>query len=226
MTQPDPTAELMAEITSRMGGPCDHEKVRALIRAGIRPEATDDKGDTLAMQCANWGRDAGTLKLLIDAGVPLDAKNARNMTALAFAAWFDREDIARALIAAGAKVSGGHELGLALNAKHKKIAAALIEAGADVNEPLPGDGSTPLMLAVMNCYTDIAARLLEKGCSLDPVRASGKTALEMADEMKSPIADLIRREAEKRLVTDLREGTRQPVAVRTLRLKNTAARLA
>jgi ankyrin repeat protein len=47
---------------------------------------------------------------------------------------------------------------------------ALIEAGADVNQPSPGDQTTPLLIAIINGRFDLALDLLGKGA--DPKRAS------------------------------------------------------
>lgn len=47
---------------------------------------------------------------------------------------------------------------------------ALVEAGADVNYASPGDGTTPLVIAIINGHFDIAMHMLEHGA--DPARAN------------------------------------------------------
>ena len=42
-------------------------------------------------------------------------------------------------------------------------ARALVEGGADVNVPSPGDQATPLLVAIINGHFDLAAYLLEQG---------------------------------------------------------------
>lgn len=48
-------------------------------------------------------------------------------------------------------------------------ARALVEGGADINQPNAGDGTTPLLMAVINGQFDLAMYLIEKGA--DPNRA-------------------------------------------------------
>ncbi|MEZ0224564.1 MAG: ankyrin repeat domain-containing protein [Alphaproteobacteria bacterium] len=243
----DPTAELLAEIGRDFEKPCDTEKVRALVKAGARLDATDERGSTPLILCSKMKKGVATLQILIDAGSPLETKNNEGLTALAHAAWHGREDIALALIAAHADVDakdkdGNTPLTNALCCKHKKIIMALIEAGADVDTRFV-DGASPLILAVIKeSLHDIAEILLKKGCDLDTVReAHGfrDTALGLADEMGSPFAARIRQEisiraeaAERRrlemieqnkemlqgLADDMHAGAQKPVTVMTLRL--------
>jgi ankyrin repeat protein len=49
-------------------------------------------------------------------------------------------------------------------------AQALIDGGADVNQPMAGDGSSPLVVAAINGQFDIAKLLIDKGA--DPNRAA------------------------------------------------------
>ena len=244
--QQDPSAELLAEIASGFDAPCDHAKIRALIEAGARLDATDDRGNTPLLLCTERQRDAATAKILIDAGSPLETKNKEGLTALAHAAWYGREEIALALIAAHADVDakdmeGNTPLTNTLCCKHQEIAKALIEAGADVDARFV-DGASPLILAVIKNMHDIAEILLKKGCNLDAIRVVENfhdTALSLADEMGSPLADTIRREISARadtaerlrlemieqkkemlqgLADDMHAGSQKPVAIMTLKL--------
>lgn len=240
-TQPDPTAELMAEIGKDFEKPCDSEKLRALLRAGARVDATNDRGDTPLHLCIQFDKDAATVQALIDAGAPLEVKNNEALTPLVYAAWYGRTNIALALVAAKANVNetdkdGTSALLLALNSRHKEIALALIENGADVDKGGFKENLTPLMVAVIDDLGDCAALLLKKGCNIDAVRQNDfhDTALGIADEMGSPIAAIIRQEiqdraaAEKKRLWDedmsliTKKGTSAPLTVRTLRLKNAA----
>jgi ankyrin repeat protein len=58
-----------------------------------------------------------------------------------------------------------------------EAAMALIEGGADINQPSAGDGSTPLLLAVLNGRFDMAAILLERGGDPNLKSAAGTTPL-------------------------------------------------
>ena len=238
-TQPDPTTELLAELGKDYEKPCDIDKVRRLLAAGARLDATDSNGDTYLMQCIKMHKDAATAKLLIEAGVPLEAENPSRLTALTYAAWFGRTEIALDLIKAGANVNakdhdGTSALLLALNSRHKEIGRALIENGADVDAAGFKESITPLMMAVIKRLNDIVPLLLKKGCNIDAVRQNPfhDTALGIADQMGSPVAAVIRQEISARAVAEKKrlwdedmsmiteKGTPAPLTVRTLRLKD------
>jgi ankyrin repeat protein len=56
-------------------------------------------------------------------------------------------------------------------------ARALVEAGADVNQPSPGDRTTPLLISIINGHFDLALYLLEKGASPTVRSEAGATPL-------------------------------------------------
>jgi len=60
---------------------------------------------------------------------------------------------------------------------HVEAATALLEAGADVNQPRDGDRTTPLLMASLNGHFDLGKHFLDRGA--DPNRAgeNGATAL-------------------------------------------------
>jgi ankyrin repeat protein len=53
---------------------------------------------------------------------------------------------------------------------HIAAARALVAAGADVNQPRAGDGTTPLLMATINGHFDLAKYFLDRGA--DPTRAA------------------------------------------------------
>ena len=58
---------------------------------------------------------------------------------------------------------------------HIETVDALLDAGADIHQTLP-DGTSPLVVAVINAHYDLGVRLLERGA--DPNAAEqGWTAL-------------------------------------------------
>jgi uncharacterized protein len=59
---------------------------------------------------------------------------------------------------------------LAARDGHQDTVMALLEAGADLNQPSAGDRTTPLLIATINGQVDLAKRLLERGA--DPTLAS------------------------------------------------------
>jgi ankyrin repeat protein len=56
-------------------------------------------------------------------------------------------------------------------------ARALVEGGADVNEPSPADNSTPLLMATINGQFDLAMYLLEHGANPNIASDAGATPL-------------------------------------------------
>src|SRR6185369_6518203 len=54
---------------------------------------------------------------------------------------------------------------------------ALIEAGADINQPGAGDPVTPMLIATMNGHFDVAKYLLDKGADPNKAQINGVTPL-------------------------------------------------
>ena len=54
---------------------------------------------------------------------------------------------------------------------------ALLNAGADVNQPSAGDGTSPLLMAVINGHFDIAKTLIDKGAKSNAASQNGVTPL-------------------------------------------------
>jgi uncharacterized protein len=75
-------------------------------------------------------------------------------------------------------VSGGvTALLLAARDGQLDAARALIEAGADVNEPSAGDKTNPIVMAIINGHFEIAKLLLEHGADPNLANQDGLTAL-------------------------------------------------
>ena len=65
-------------------------------------------------------------------------------------------------------------LHLAAREGQAAVIDALLDGGADLDQPSAGDASTPLLIATLNGYFDLALELLERGA--DPRRASSAGA--------------------------------------------------
>jgi ankyrin repeat protein len=63
---------------------------------------------------------------------------------------------------------------LAVREGHRETALALLDAGADVEQPSVGDGTPPLVMATINGHFDLAMELLARGA--DPNHASDANA--------------------------------------------------
>ena len=60
---------------------------------------------------------------------------------------------------------------------HVGVARALLEAGADVNQPRDGDQTTPLLMATLNGQFDLGKYLLERGANPNLAGENGATPL-------------------------------------------------
>jgi ankyrin repeat protein len=60
---------------------------------------------------------------------------------------------------------------------HIDAATALIDAGADVNEPSKGDKTPPLLMAIINGHFDLAKILIDRGADVTAAANNGATPL-------------------------------------------------
>ena len=60
---------------------------------------------------------------------------------------------------------------------HGETAHALLDGGADVNQPGAGDGTPPLVMAMVNGHFDLGLELLERGADVNLASHAGTTAL-------------------------------------------------
>lgn len=144
--------------------------VERLLAAGADPNGTLSDGETPLMTAARTG-SAETIKALIARSANVNAREQRKgQTALMWAAAENNVAAIRALIEAGADVNERSTGGsftpylFAIRAGHIDAARALIDAGVDVNQSLT-DGTSALVLAVMNAHYELAAALLDKGAN-------------------------------------------------------------
>src|SRR5580765_291099 len=66
---------------------------------------------------------------------------------------------------------------LATREGHIDATLALLDAGADVNQPSAGDKTSPLLIATINGHFDLARLLLEKGAAVNAASENNATAL-------------------------------------------------
>ena len=60
---------------------------------------------------------------------------------------------------------------------HIEAATALLDAGADINEPSKGDKTTPVLMAIINGHFDLAKVLIDRGADIKATSANGVTPL-------------------------------------------------
>src|SRR5690606_23016675 len=66
---------------------------------------------------------------------------------------------------------------LAVREGHADVMAALLDGGADVNQPRDGDNTTPMLLAAINGHYDLVMDLLERGGDPNIASSDGATPL-------------------------------------------------
>jgi len=186
----------------------DIELVRMLLDAGADPDSPNQDNQTALMLASNLG-SLEIAKLLIDKGADVNAvERFRGQTALMWAAAENRPDLVELLVKHKADVSvravhddwprqmtsepraqfrptgGLTALLYATRSGCYRCAVAIVEAGADINQPNP-DGITPLINALDNKSFDIAMYLLDKGAKPDTWDMNGRTPLYVAVDMNS-----------------------------------------
>jgi ankyrin repeat protein len=182
--------------------------IEMLLRAGANPSAAQPSGETVLMTAARTG-DAASVKALLAHGADPNAREkTMGETALMWAAAENHGDAIRMLVEFGADKNarstvlhltpfqwvtsgmvttvlprgGWTPLMYAARQNATGGARALAEAGADLNATDP-DGSTALVLAVINAHFDLAAMLLDKGADPNVADDSGMAALYAAVDM-------------------------------------------
>ena len=60
---------------------------------------------------------------------------------------------------------------------HIEAATALLDAGADINEPSKGDKTSPVLMAIINGHFDLAKVLIDRGADIKVASSNGVTPL-------------------------------------------------
>ena len=128
----------------------------------VRVNDVAANGNTALHDAATFGTE-GLVQALIDAGVPVDARNASGSTALHVATMFDQSSVIARLTAAGADVNARNDAGFtplmyASRLESAIIARLLVKAGADVDARTDA-GQTLLQLAEKAQAADVVAFL-------------------------------------------------------------------
>ena len=128
-------------------------------------------GQDLRLVSAAAEQDVGTVRVLVDEGVDVNAARADGATALLWAAHWDDLDTARVLLRAGASVNAvdGHgvtPLERAAENASLSMVETLLRAGADPNIALTS-GLTPLMTAARTGSIEVVEALLVHGAAVN-----------------------------------------------------------
>ncbi len=163
------------------------EGLRKLIEAGADVKAFDsESGQTTLMLAALGYKTIGTIKILLDGGVPVNAEDKYGNTALMNAISNNRLEIVDLLLKSGADPNlltyyapGRCQTALmrAMSENDLNIIYALIANKADVNLACQ-NGETALITAVKNNLVKVVKTLIEAGADLKGKQ--GTTALTYA----------------------------------------------
>jgi ankyrin repeat protein len=186
----------------------DVELARMLLDAGADPDSSNQDNQTALMLASTIG-SLPIADTLIKRGAKVNAvESFRGQTALMWAAAESHPEVVDLLLKHGADVklrakyddwprqmtsepraqfrqTGGlTALLYATRSGCYRCAVAIVNAGADVNQPNP-DGVTPLINAIDNRSYDIAMFLLDKGANASVWDMTGRTPLYVAVDMHS-----------------------------------------
>ena len=188
-----------------------------LLAAGGDPNAATPEGETVLMVAARTG-NLEVVDRLIAAGARVDdTERWRGETALMWAAGENNAAAAKVLIARGAKIDlqsrqldypemkldlsfmattelpRGRFSAVMFAAREGALEAARVLADAKANLNLQDpEGTTALMLAIMNVHYDVALMLVEKGANPNVYDRAGMGALYAVVDMRtlSPLTNL------------------------------------
>lgn len=128
--------------------------------------------------------DRGAVALMLDVGLPIDARDAQGATALLRACGAGHLDVATALLDRGADpllaaATGATPLSAAVSARREAVVTLLLDRGVSPDQPLPG-GGTPLMVAAALGFLAVVELLLSRGARAAAVDEQGNGALHAA----------------------------------------------
>jgi uncharacterized protein len=170
------------------------EAVTAILDAGAEIDARENaRGQTALMFAAAYNRVAA-VSLLAARGADVkatskvvnlfelteeaaDAANVSQGGAPARAGQVPGRDRAYNYTELIGYMGGMAPLHFAAREGHLDTARALLAAGADVNQPRDGDGTTPLLMASLNGHFDLGGFLLEHGANPNLAAENGATPL-------------------------------------------------
>ncbi len=157
-------------LAARTGKP---DAVLALLNHGADVNKTNAEGQTPLMWAAA-GRNAAAVQVLVDRKADV---NAKTRTA-------PPPKPMDTIFSAPFPVGGMTALLFAVRQNDRESARILIAAGADVKENA-ADGTSPLLVAVLNGHNTLASFLLEKGADPNAADGKGRAALYAAVDMRN-----------------------------------------
>ena len=133
-TEPDGSTALLWAVHA-----VDHDLVRALLKAGARPNIVNQYGTSPLVEAVKLG-DVILATLLLDAGADVNSPNQDNQTTLMLASSIGSRELAALLLARGAEVNAVERfrdqtaLMWAAAEGHADVVELLLDHGADVKQ--------------------------------------------------------------------------------------------
>jgi len=170
-------------------GAYGHDDVTALLldsHACVDAKAID--GSTPLHSAAAHGHTA-VARLLLAAQADVNARTNAGLTPLHLAALLDHPDVAILLLDNHADVNAKSGAGVGDdNGKGIHVVSAMLGAGFTVpHGDSYGGGATPLHLAAMSGYKELAEILLAHGADINARNSSGKTPLQLAKTRRAMV---------------------------------------
>jgi len=170
----------------------DVDRIRLLLLDGIDPDIIDEDNNLgwTPLQCAVREGYPEAVEVLLKGGAHPNTQYRRAGTALHIAAAFDRVKEASLLVNSGAGIEERDFLGFTPLVRASRcgsihVVELLITRGALVNA-YSNDGTSCLMWAVLNNYSDTVQILIERGGMPNWCSNGGATALHTAALKESP----------------------------------------
>jgi ankyrin repeat protein len=162
----------------------DSKSINALIENGANINARETKGETPLMFAAGFNRLDAVKQLLAKGADYTATTKVTNLSALTAP---EEENMARqgmgrtsnrpADVPGATRAYRYNELissqgGLtallfAARQGYADVATALVDAGADINQPNAGDRTSPLLMSIINGHFDLAMKLIERGADVN-----------------------------------------------------------
>jgi hypothetical protein len=163
--------------------------LRALVDAGYDDDAAEHDGGDFAIHVAARCGRAGMCALLLQSGSPVDTEGQDGDTPVLAAVYAGDLATVRVFLDAGAELylqdTGVGPLHVAAVQGYRDIAAALIEAGADL-QAVDGSGESPLHHAARCGRDEMCALLIEAGADANASDAELETPLHAAAKAGYP----------------------------------------
>ena len=171
----------------------DTKSINSLIENGAEINATETKGETPLMFAAGFNRLDAVKQLLAKGADHKATTKVLDLFALtapeeeAMARQSGRQVQQRTDVAGATRAYRYNEListqgGLsallfAARQGYTDVAMALLDGGADINQPNAGDKTTPLLMSIINGHFDLAMKLIERGANVNAPAFNGVAPL-------------------------------------------------